>query len=168
MATLPKPDVEDSFLGDSRPVVMHPEVRILPYYHPVKPSSCLTEATTGFGPFAVPKAAPWILDVARDILRFMSLNADWDSYGGDAVDQATAEAALRVLMVMSQTKLPRPSVFAEAAGGVGFEFCTPRAELTLIVHRPGEMSYYFEDLVNGVEREGEGLPPELAALAIDW
>lgn len=97
----------------------------------------------------------------------MSLSLDWDSYGGDAVHRATAEAALRVLVGMNQTGLPRPSVFAEAAGGVGFEFSSASAELTLIVHRPGEMSYYFEDLVSGIEREGQGLPSELASLVIE-
>ena len=108
-----------------------------------------------------------VFDVAREVVQFMSLSVDWDSYGGDAVDRATAEAALRVLVGMNQRGLPRPSVFAEAAGGVGFEFSNACAEVTLIVHRPGEMTYYFEDLVSGVGREGEGLPSELASLAVD-
>ena len=57
--------------------------------------------------------AHWFLDVAKEVVQFMSLNVDWDSYGGDAVDRATAEAALRVLVGMNQAGLPRPNVFAE-------------------------------------------------------
>lgn len=167
MSTLPGAVEEDHFLGDSRQVVSKPEVRILPAHQPGRRTSCLTEATPIYGSFALPKVAHWFMDVAKDVVQLMSLNVDWDSYGGEAIDQTTAEMALRTLMAMDQYSLPRPSVFAESAGGVGFEFRRPSAELTLVVHRSGEVSYFYEDLVNGVEKDGEGLPVGLRALAID-
>ena len=158
MITLPNMTEEEEFLGRSRQVMPPAMITISPAHQQIKRTTFLTEAPPGGDFSASPKLPDWFFDAAKDIACLMALNADWDSYGGEAIDLTTAAAALRVLIEIGEPDLPRPSIFPESAGGVVFEFRHANAELTLIVHRADEVSYFCENSVSGLEREGEGLP----------
>ena len=148
---------EMSFLGDSMFGVAPRLIRIFPPDQSSSPFPCLTEAVPDLS-LTMPDLPKWFYDLAGEVVGLMSLPPDWDSYGGNPLDLAVAEAALNTIVRILKPGLPRPVVFPESAGGVGFEFQTPSAELSLIVHGPNEVSFHYEHLAQGYEQEGDGLP----------
>jgi len=145
------------YIGDSMPRASRPWIRILPPYPTGGPSGCLTETSRQFS--APPPEVPeWFHGLAEDIADLTRLPKDWDSYGGGPIDQETAQAAINAIYRILIPGLPRPVVFAESAGGVGFEFHASDRELTMIIHPSGQISFHYEDLLRGKEEEGEGIP----------
>ena len=147
---------ESEFLGDStlKESRKSLQISLLP-----DRDACLTGTLQ-----EVTSLPEWFSELAKEVVCLMSLPPDWDSYGADPIDAATVQDALKALVLILKPGLPQPRVFPDSAGGVGFEFHTSNAELTLIVHPTSGTSFYLEDLINGQDQEGEGLPESLDGL----
>lgn len=141
------------YIGDSMSRASRPRLRILSPYSTGGTHGYLTDTLSPF-----PEPPEWFHDLAEEIADLTRLPEDWDSYGGGPIDQKTAEVAINAIYRILAPGLPQPVVFAESAGGVGFEFHARDRELTIIAHSSGQISFHYEDPLRGEEREGEGIP----------
>lgn len=145
------------YIGDSMSRASRPRIRICPLYPTGGPNSYLTDTFSQF-PAPPPELPEWFHVLAEDIFDLTRLPEGWDSYGGGPIDQETTQAAISAIHRILVPGLPRPVVFAESAGGVGFEFHASGRELTMIVHPSGQISFHYEDLLRHEEQDGEGIP----------
>ena len=161
MMALPKTHEDEEYLGNSRSLTSPALIEISGSRKMTGRLGWLAERAANLDLVPSCGLANWFSETAREVASLMVLHTDWDSYGGEPLDPLTAEAALRLLVRIAEPTLSRPKVFPESAGGVGFEFQTKTSELTVIVHRHGDISHYYEDRVRGLEHEGQGVPIEL-------
>ncbi len=99
----------------------------------------------------------WFQRAARKVLALMSLEENWDSYGGRAVSLATARHAVQLLECLGDMGVPAPRVVPTSAGGVQYEWDVDGVELELELKPSGRMLAIFDD-PQGESWEQE-LPP---------
>lgn len=115
--------------------------------------------------------APWHEDAQDSIVRLLTLGKNWDSYGADAVKEASVRKALHLATRLSWiVNVERPSITATAEGNVGFSWDTGDWSLDAAIDGSGLISYVFLDERDSAnEREGRTRNiRELIALATNW
>lgn len=117
-----------------------------------------TRALTRDSPVVAPRErpAPWLNDVLNAIDRLLTLRANWDSYGANAVNDESITWARELARFLSGlVSVDRPSVTATPDGDVAFCWDTGDWSLDASVDRTGLISYAFLDERDpSKEREG--------------
>jgi len=124
-----------------------------------QPSMYIAIGESGINPLleveeALGSTAPrWIARVAKRSAELLTLPDGWDTYGSSRVNPRAAAYALRLLLLISSTNTPAPSLVPLADGGVQVEWHTDGADLEVEVAANGVLSIY--SVVGGTEDEWE-------------
>ncbi len=87
----------------------------------------------------------WVAPTVDALGSLLELDAEWDSYGGHAVDPNCVRAALKLAFDVLQDDSPSPSVVPTSQGGVQLEWHTSGVDLEIEVVSPTRLYGYFED-----------------------
>jgi hypothetical protein len=108
----------------------------------------------------------WVSQVSETIRGFADkLPENWNSYQAKRTDQATAQAAIELLVEIVQPNTPRPEVVPTAAGGVQVEWHIHGIDLEINVRSQEQLGVAFEDLASGEEWSRECNFSDLGVIA---
>jgi hypothetical protein len=95
----------------------------------------------------------------RVVDQFQYLPPNWDSYGGVAVDEETADFAARLLAFLVIERVSPPQAFPTSDGGVSFEWHWPHLDSVMSVSPPGDrFSAFFKSEADQWEIDDLGDP----------
>ena len=88
----------------------------------------------------------WYAGIFAKLDTFLALESNWDSYGAPPLDLGALAQARLILSLISQFKMPKPSVLATSKGGVQFEWHTLRYDMEIEIAPSNELSLFFEEV----------------------
>lgn len=101
---------------------------------------------------AIPEGAPrWLPRLAKRSAELLMLPEDWDTYGAACVEHRAVRYALRLLLLVSSSITPTPSLVPLPDGGVQVEWHVGGTDLEIEVAESGVLRVYFS---------GPGAPQE--------
>jgi hypothetical protein len=96
----------------------------------------------------------WLPSTLRKFVQLLDLPPNWDGYGARAVEPATAQRALRVLLDAVPPTAPVPYVVPSPAGGVQIEWHEPGGDVEIEFKVDGTASVFIETDDREVEESG--------------
>jgi hypothetical protein len=90
----------------------------------------------------------WLGTVARQMVGFLGLENNWDSYGAAVVKRSTVEEAINFLYFINGNllaPLPQPMAVPTAGGGIQLEWHTKGVDLEIELTQSSEITLFFKD-----------------------
>ncbi len=97
----------------------------------------------------------WLDESLQKLQEILELEDNWDSYGAPRVGIKRVQAALEVLLEITPTLAPTPSLVPTADGGVQIEWHRDGIDLEIEVVSHLRTVVYFADLQTGEEWEDD-------------
>ena len=95
--------------------------------------------------FDAPPERKWQIEVQNHLLKYVRMQAGWDSYGAPQIGWDTAMFALWILNNVMRARTPIPQVVPSGAGGVQLEWHQKGVDLELHIAGPYECEVWFQD-----------------------
>ncbi len=86
----------------------------------------------------------WLADIKEEMRSYSKLAPDWDSYGGEPVQEDIVETAVQVARIMAICGFSRPEVCPESSGGVLLEWQQSDRALTVDLDGIEGFSFSYE------------------------
>jgi hypothetical protein len=95
----------------------------------------------------------WLRPTLESIAPLLKLQAGWDSYGGQPIDQRVVKTAIEVLFSVMADDSPVPAIVPTSSGGLQLEWHRGGSDLEIMLAPSGEAIFDFEN-ASGEEIEG--------------
>jgi hypothetical protein len=103
-------------------------------------------------PMEVTISPAWLGTVKQRLKSFLSLPANWDTYGGLPADPRLVQVAENLVEWFAVDGVPAPDVFASSDGGIQFEWHIRGVDTAISLSTSGdETRIYYNDLNEDVE-----------------
>ncbi len=86
----------------------------------------------------------WLANIEAEMLSYLDLVPNWDSYGGGPAAKETVDTAIIVARIMAEYGFSRPAVCPEPSGGVLMEWEKPGRALTIDLDGNDGFSFVYE------------------------
>ena len=97
----------------------------------------------------------WLSDTLNRLSELSTLQADWDSYGGQPISIRAIAAGLNLLGSILAINAPTPSVVPKSNGGVQFEWHCSGIDFEVAIEPDETVSASFENVALGDEWDRE-------------
>ena len=86
----------------------------------------------------------WLANIETEMLSYLDLVPNWDSYGGGPALRETVDTAIMIARIMAEYGFSRPAISPEPSGGVLLEWEGPGRALTIDLDGNDGFSFVYE------------------------
>jgi hypothetical protein len=100
----------------------------------------------------------WFDPVMLGFAELVTLEPNWDSYGGKAIDKAVVDNAIALLDAMLDPASPVPSIVPLSSGGLQVEWHRQQQDLEIVFEPRQAPEFFYKNARTGVEEDGSVYP----------
>jgi hypothetical protein len=93
----------------------------------------------------------WLAETERKLREFLTLPANWNSYGARTIQPDVVDATIQLLRRVAQPNMPQPIVVPTVRGGVQLEWHMRGIDLEIELASPEKIHVLYEDTAEEAE-----------------
>ncbi len=97
---------------------------------------------------------PAFLESVTAVLDLLNLPPGWNSYSAKQIAHRNAEATIKLLLVLLDSKTPAPAVVPRVKGTIQLEWHTAQIEIEVYINSPSSVRFFAEDITTHQVAEG--------------